>query len=66
MAGVYPREERMCALREIACIPEHVVPFAVIAVGYPANALQAVPRFEKKRIFKDKYGSEAGDQYEQQ
>ena len=64
--GVYPREERMCALREIACIPERVVPFAVIAVGYPANALQAVPRFEKKRIFKDKYGSEAGDQYEQQ
>lgn len=64
--GVYPREDRMFELREITCIPERVVPFAVIAVGYPANALQAVPRFEKKRIFKDKYGIEAGDQYEQQ
>lgn len=55
--GVYPREERMCELRQIACIPEVVVPFAVIAIGYPAKALQVVPRFEKKRVFMDKYGT---------
>lgn len=54
--GVYPREDRMGVLSELVGLPENIVPFAVIAVGYPANELQAVPRFEKERIFKEKYG----------
>ena len=35
--GVYPRQDRVEGLRNLLNIPEHVVPFALLPVGYPAE-----------------------------
>lgn len=57
--GVYPREDRMAALKRLLAIPEQVIPFAVIAVGYPAfseECREAGSRFEEQRIYAEQYG----------
>lgn len=53
--GVYPRKERIEALKELAELPEEVVPFALIAVGYPAEELHAAVRYEEGRIHRERY-----------
>lgn len=35
--GVYPREERMRPLRQLLKIPDHIMPFALLPLGYPAE-----------------------------
>ncbi|UCD71973.1 MAG: nitroreductase family protein, partial [Syntrophobacterales bacterium] len=35
--GVYPREERVTDFRKLLGIPEHVIPFSLIPIGYPAE-----------------------------
>jgi nitroreductase len=52
--GVYPREERMAALRGLLGIPASIMPFALLPLGYPAET--AHPRdnpFDKDRVHKD-------------
>lgn len=48
--GVYPNEERVEAFRKIFGLPEHVVPFSIVPVGYPAETLKPVDRFKPERI----------------
>lgn len=49
--GVYPREERVVGFRKLLNIPEHVVPFAVIPVGRPAEQKPPRPdRYNETRI----------------
>jgi len=49
--GVYPREERIVGFRKLLNIPEHVVPFAVIPVGRPAEQKPPRPdRYNETRI----------------
>lgn len=35
--GIYPREERVEGLRKLLGIPDHVIPFSLIPIGYPAE-----------------------------
>lgn len=51
--GVYPREERVRDLRKLLQIPEHVVPFALISLGRPAEFKLPSKRFDKKKIHYD-------------
>lgn len=48
--GIYPLEERMKGLRHLFKIPEKVIPFALVAVGYPAEQKEAGTRFRKERV----------------
>jgi nitroreductase len=48
--GVYPRENRMEALHKVFHLPEHVLPFAVISLGYAAEEKDIPLRLDKKRI----------------
>jgi len=48
--GIYPREARVQALRELLEIPENIVPFALIPLGYPAEEKQAANRFDAGRV----------------
>ncbi len=48
--GIYPREQRINALREILKIPQNVYPISMIAVGYPAENKQPEDRFRNDRI----------------
>ncbi len=53
--GVYPREERVLALRKLLVIPEHVIPLAVVAIGYPGEKKSPAKRFSKTRIHYNKW-----------
>ncbi len=48
--GVYPREERVRALRELLHIPESVLPVGMMAVGEPAEKPEAPDRYEPDRV----------------
>jgi nitroreductase len=51
-AGVHPLPERIDAIREQFSLPDELMPFAVIAVGYPEkeDANHFVDRFDPGRI----------------
>lgn len=55
--GIYPRQNRIDALHKLFCLPEHVVPFSVISIGYPASAVKKVDRFLPERIHYEKWNS---------
>ena len=48
--GVYPREERVMALRELLTLPAAVTPLCAIAIGQPAEHSAPVDRFRPDRI----------------
>jgi nitroreductase len=48
--GIYPREERVEYLRKLLNIPDHVVPFALIPVGYPAETKETSSRYDESRV----------------
>lgn len=48
--GIYPREERVRALRELLALPAHIVPFALVSIGYPAEEKPPANRFDAGRI----------------
>jgi nitroreductase len=53
--GIYPRENRVEALHNIFKLPKHVVPFAVIALGYPSEKREIKERFNEDRIHYEKW-----------
>lgn len=53
--GIYPREERVAALRRLLGIPEHVVPFAVVPIGYPAEQPEPADRYKPSRIHHERW-----------
>jgi len=57
--GTYPREERVEGVREVFGLPPHVVPFAVVPLGYPVDSPPAASRFDPTRVYHDGYEEEA-------
>lgn len=56
--GVYPREERMAQLRKILQIPDEIVVFSVVSLGYPKSEnefYEAADRFREDRIHVEKW-----------
>jgi nitroreductase len=53
--GIYPREKRVSTLHNLFNLPEHVIPFAVVSVGYPNEVKQKPERFKKERIHFEKW-----------
>jgi nitroreductase len=53
--GVYPREERVTALRELLNLPAAVTPLCAIAVGRPAQPVAPVDRFSLDRIHEERW-----------
>lgn len=48
--GVYPRQERVVAFRQMFQVPEPLVPFALIPIGHPAQELPPGNRYDEQRI----------------
>lgn len=51
--GIYPNESKMSLLTDLCLLPDHIVPFALVAVGYPAELPIANNRFKPDRIHHD-------------
>jgi len=48
--GVFPIEDRVIALRKLLNIPEEVIPFSLISIGYPAEEKPRSDRYDTSRI----------------
>jgi len=53
--GVYPREERVKEFQKLLEIPEEVIPFALVPVGYPAETKPPSNRYNPSRIHVDQW-----------
>lgn len=53
--GVYPREDRVKAMRKLLSIPEQIIPLAVIAIGYPAEQKPPANRYDISRIHSNRW-----------
>ena len=53
--GVFPREERVAAVRRILTIPEAVVPLNLISIGHPAEAKEARTQFDAARVHRGQW-----------
>jgi nitroreductase len=53
--GIYPVEERIRQMRELLGVPSHVVPFALIPIGHPAESKPPGGRFNVHRIHRNRW-----------
>jgi len=53
--GVHPVLERVDGLRRLLGVPEHVVPFAIVAVGHPARRKPPGERFDAARVHRERW-----------
>ena len=49
-AGVYPLKDRVLAFQKHFGLPEDITPFALVAVGFPAETPATPQRFREDRI----------------
>ena len=64
--GLYPMEARVAAVRRALAVPEFAVPFALAAIGYPAECPEPDDRFDRSRLHENRWGrafSAAGKDY---
>ena len=48
--GIYPREERIIGMRKLLNIPQHIIPFALISLGYPREKKETSHPYNKSRV----------------
>lgn len=53
--GIYPREPRIKALRELFSLPENIIPISMVSVGYPAEKKNYENRFKPDRVHFDSW-----------
>ncbi len=51
--GVYPRPNRVDGLRQLLGLPKHIIPLALISIGYPATEQGPVERYDEGRIHRN-------------
>ncbi len=53
--GVYPRKDRIEGIKKIFNLPERVIPFAVLPVGYPDEAKPENNKYNESRVHFNKW-----------
>lgn len=53
--GVYPRQDRVDGLRKLLGIPAHVVPFALVPIGRPAEHKGREDRYDPSRVHRNRW-----------
>jgi nitroreductase len=53
--GLYPKQDRMQGLRDIFGIPNDIIPFSLISIGYPAETRRPHRTFHEDKVHYDKY-----------
>ncbi len=48
--GVYPNQDRVDGMRRLTGVPAHVIPMALIVVGYPAEHPSTPERYDPGRV----------------
>lgn len=53
--GVHPRPDREAAFRELCNLPEGIIPFALIAVGVPAEQKGPADYYDPERVHQEEW-----------
>ena len=53
--GIYPREGRVAGMRKLFQLPSHIMPFALVSLGYPGEYKPREDRFNASRIHRNKW-----------
>ncbi len=53
--GIYPRVERVRGMSKLVNLPKHIVPFSLVALGYPAEKRSPADRFDPDRIHRNRW-----------
>jgi nitroreductase len=53
--GVYPREERVAAVREILGLPETITPLNLVSIGHPAEKKEARTQYDGARVHRERW-----------
>ena len=53
--GIYPREKRIENFKKLFNLPENIIPFAIIPLGYPAEEKSPAQRYKENRIHINKW-----------
>ena len=53
--GVYPREERVQAVRPILALPDHITPLNLISIGHPAEEKEPRTQFDDARVHRERW-----------
>ncbi len=53
--GVHPVTERVEAIRRILGVPEGVIPFALIAIGHPAEQKEPRTQYDAQRVHRERW-----------
>jgi nitroreductase len=53
--GIYPREERDAAFRKLIPIPDEIIPFALIPLGYPQEPPVQADRYRPERVHQEQW-----------
>jgi nitroreductase len=48
--GVYPMKERVNGLKALLELPKNIMPLALLVMGYPAEQLPVVKRYDESRV----------------
>ena len=51
--GVYPRMDRVDGLRRLLNLSDHIMPFALVPVGYPAEEHGPVDRYDETKVYRN-------------
>ena len=51
--GVYPREDRVRAIRRVLSIPETIVPLNLISIGHPAEDKESRTQYDERRVHRE-------------
>lgn len=53
--GIYPRAERVDAVRQLLGMPAQITPLALVPLGYPAERPEPADRFVRSRIHRNRW-----------
>ena len=53
--GVHPRPEREAAFRTFCALPDHAIPFALIAIGVPAEQKDPADYYNADRVHEEEW-----------
>lgn len=56
--GIAPREDRIEKVVKVFNLPDHILPFAIVAIGYPLTNKPVLSRYNKTAVHYEKYQSE--------
>ncbi len=53
--GIYPNEDKMKLLRELTALPEKLIPFSLVVIGYPKEKKKSKKIYYSEKVYFERY-----------